>query len=336
MTTADSQIYNRRLKIAVVGTGGWGRQHARVFRERRDTDLCAIVGRTAETTEARARQYQTKAYLDIDEMLEQESPDLVSVCLPNESHFEATLHLLERATPLLVEKPLVFELDEADQLLDAASNKGVFFAINFNHRYAKPVIRAKELIDSGALGELVVVTWRFGGEPNFGTHPHANLIETQCHGFDMLEHLSGPITSVMAQMTNRTHGFYSSLVVALEFETGGIGSLVGTYDSSYSFPQAHRVEWNGTAGRAIIEDTVQKLTVSYIGHETSEVWEPGYFNDLDRSFHNTFDVHVDAVLQAFRSGDDPPVHARYGRRALQLAYACIESFESGERVSTVP
>ena len=50
----------------------------------------------------------------------------------------------------------------------------------------------------GRLGDLVFLTWRFGGEGG-GDHPHGNLIETQCHGFDMLEHLAGPITSVSAQ-----------------------------------------------------------------------------------------------------------------------------------------
>ena len=51
------------------------------------------------------------------------------------------------------------------------------------------------------LGEIVHVTWRFGGEANPGDSPHRNLVETQCHGFDMLEHLAGRISSVMAEMT---------------------------------------------------------------------------------------------------------------------------------------
>jgi predicted dehydrogenase len=78
-------------------------------------------------------------------------------------------------------------------------------AIDLNHCYAEPVKKAKAAIQAGELGDIVFATWRFGGEPNFGTSPHANLIETQCHGLDMLEHPCGPITSVMAQMTNLTN-----------------------------------------------------------------------------------------------------------------------------------
>jgi predicted dehydrogenase len=58
---------------------------------------------------------------------------------------------------------------------------------------------------------------------------------------------------------------------------------------------------------------------------------PG-LNDADRQFHNIFDKHVDDLLQAFRAGRPPPVHARAGRRALALAHAIIRSFETGTRI----
>jgi predicted dehydrogenase len=269
-------------------------------------------------------------------MLDAEQPDLVTVCLPNEQHFEPTLELVKAGVPLLVEKPLVFDLAEADTLLGEAAQRGSFFAINFNHRYAEPVIRARQALADGRLGELVFAAWRFGGEPNFGKHPHAQLIETQCHGFDMLEYLCGPIVSVMAQMTNKTHGPYTTVVLALEFADGAVGSLVGSYDSSYAYPLTHYLELNGTIGRALIEDTVKRLTIQQVGDETRHVWEAGYFNDVDREFHRTFDRHVDALLAALRAGEAPPVPASAGRRALELALASIRSFESGTRVATEP
>ena len=178
-------------------------------------------------------------------------------------------------------------------------------------------------------------TWRFGGEAGTSAHPHANLIETQCHGLDMLEHLCGPIDSVMAQMTDATGRGWSTLAVALHFANGAVGSLVGTYDSSYAYPGTHRLELNGTAGRVLVEDTVRRYAFSRAGSEVSEVWQAGYFNDADRGFHHTFDAHVDALLAAFRGGEEPPVPASAGRRALALAHAIIRSFETGTRVGTL-
>ena len=76
-------------------------------------------------------------------MLERERPDLVSVCLANEGHFEPTLKIIRAGFPLLVEKPLVFDLEEADLLLGEAEARSLFFAINFNHRYATPAVTAQ-------------------------------------------------------------------------------------------------------------------------------------------------------------------------------------------------
>ena len=320
-------------RVAVVGAGGWGREHARVFAGRTDVDLCAVVGRTAERTSARAAEFGARPYTSIAKMLEQEHPDLVSVSLPNEGHFEATLEIIEAGYPLLVEKPLVFDLSEAERLIDAATERGLFFAINFNHRYATPIQMAYEAVKRGELGDLVFATWRFGGEPGDSKHPHANLIETQCHGLDTLEYLCGPIASVAAQMTSQPSGAHSTVAVALEFESGAVGTLLGTYDSSYAYPDTHLLELNGTRGRVVAEDTVKRFTLSRVGDETRTVWEAGYFNDVDREFHRTFDKHVDAMLAAFRAGDPPPIGAQAGLRTLELAYAIISSFDTGHRVA---
>jgi predicted dehydrogenase len=307
-----------------------------VWAERPDVDLCAVVGRTPERAGPRAREFGANPYVDLGEMLEREQPDLVSLCLANEGHFEPTLEVIRAGVPLLVEKPLVFDLEEADVLLREAEARSLFFAINFNHRYATPVAMAADAVRAGGLGELVFATWRFGGEPGTSAHPHANLIETQCHGLDMLEYLCGPIDSVTAQMTDKTGRGYSTLVAALHFANGAVGSLVGSYDSSYAYPATHWLELNGTSGRILVEDTVRRYTFTQAGSEVSSVWQAGYFNDADRGFHRTFDKHVDDLLPAFRNGQAPPIHARAGRRALAVSLAIIDSFETGTRVDVPP
>jgi myo-inositol 2-dehydrogenase/D-chiro-inositol 1-dehydrogenase len=322
-----------RVKVALIGAGGWGYHHARIFDDRKDVDFCAVVGRDADRTRARADEFGTNAYTNIAEMLETERPDFVSLCLPNQGHFEATLQVIQAGIPLLVEKPLVFDLKEADLLLAEAAKRELFFAINFNHRYATTVQKAKEALDAGRLGELVFASWRFGGEGT-SDHPHSNLIETQCHGFDMLEHLCGPIESMMAQMTDKTGNGFSTMALALQFRSGAVGTLLGSYDSSYAYTQTHAMELNGLKGRVTIEDTVKRFTFQESGSETAEVWQAGYFNDLEREFHRTFDKHFDHMLGSFRAGEAPPIHAATGLRALQLAHAAIESFETGKRIQT--
>ena len=304
-----------------------------MFAARDDVELCAIVGRTAEKTERRATEFATRPYVDLDEMLDEQVPDLVSLCLPNEGHYDTdTARHRGRLSAARGEAPRL-RPGEADSLLAEAASRELFFAINFNHRYARPVQMAHDAIASGTLGPISFATWRFGGESGTSTHPHANLIETQCHGFDMLEHLCGPIESVSAHMHDPSgHGLHT-MAVALTFESGAVGALVGSYDSSYAYPETHYLEVNGALGRVQVVDTVKRFTHSTAGDETRQVWEAGYFNDRDRDFDHMFESHLDDLLVALREGDDPPIHARAGRRALLLADACIRSFDEGRRVT---
>ncbi len=268
-------------------------------------------------------------------MLATEHPAFVCICLPNQNHFETTLKLLRADIPMLVENPLVFKREQADTLLKEARLRGLFFAINFNHRYAQPMQMARQALQAGRLGEIIFATWRFGGEW-CSDHPFANLIETQCHGFDSLEFLCGPIKSIMAEMTDKTENGFCTLALALRFVNAAVGSLLGTYDSSYAYHDTQRLEINGTQGRVLIEDAVRRYSFQPAGSETAEVWQADYFNDFDREFHRTFDKHFDAVITAFAASKPPPVPAAAGARALELALASIESFNTARQVHVDP
>lgn len=125
---------------------------------------------------------------------------------------------------------------------------------------------------------------------------------------------------------------WQTAVLALRFASGAVGSFVGTYDSSYAYPGAHLLEVNGTEGRIVIEDTVRRFSFQAADSDTAQVWQAGYFNDRDRTFAGTLDRYLGATLEAFRAGQPPPVPARAGRRALALAYAAVESWQTGQRV----
>jgi predicted dehydrogenase len=272
-----------RLRVAVVGTGAWwGREHARVLSQHQDVELCAVVGRSSAKATQRAAGFGTTPYVDLDEMLATEMPDLASLCLPNEGHFDTTLRVL----------------------LDEAERRDLFFAINFNHRYARPVQMARTRSRPARSG-----TSRSRRGASAARSAPARTRTP---------------TSSRRSATASTCG-YTTLVVALTFESGAVGALVGTYDSSYAYPETHYVEVNGSAGRVQITDTVKRFTRSVAGSELREVWESGYFNDRDRDFDHLFEAHLDDIVIALRRSEPPPIHARAGRRALLVARACIQS-----------
>lgn len=332
---AGSDTGEKPTRVAVIGTGMWAGEHARAFSANPFAELVGIHGNDPERTGQRAAAFGTRPYTRIREMLESEQPELVSICVRNRDHFAVAREVLQSGFPAFVEKPFTFELAEARQLLEEANKRGLFFAIDFNHRYAEPALRAKELLDRGELGDPVFAAWRFSGNHDFDfEHPFIQLIESGCHGLDLLHHFLGPVASVSAEMTNLSgkEGF-GTVALALKFENDAVATVLGSYDASYAYPAANTLEVCGTRGRVVCEDTVRRLTFNRIDDPVAQVWQSTYFDDEARYFTGTLDRHIARLLAALRQGEAPPVPARCGYDVLRVTYAAIRSFETGRRVA---
>ena len=273
----------RTDRVAVVGTGRLVGTAARagVRRPRRRRAVRGRRPRPAPAPPSARGEFGTRAYTDLDEMLDRERPDLVSVCLPNEEHFAPTLQVIRAGFPLFVEKPLVFDLAEADTLLAEAGTRGCSSASTSTT--ATPAgapggRRARPRRPRPARVRHLALRRRGRHQP----HPHANLIETQCHGLDMLEHLCGPIASVMAQMTDadrpRLPPWRSRCLRQRRGRQPGRQLRL-----VLRLPGHPPLELNGTAGRVLIEDTVRRLHLQRRRRRDRQVWQAGYFNDTDRS-----------------------------------------------------
>jgi len=321
----------KKVKVALIGTGGWSLHHCRVLTQHPKVEFCGILGRNKERTKKRADLFNVPYYVDLNELIKHQQPNLINISLPNDHHYDVTMKVIKLDCHLFVEKPLVFKMNEANNLINEAKKRKLFFGINFNWHYSTPVKKAFEAIKKNKVGDINFISWRFGGTGG-GGDPHGNLIETQCHGFDMLEYLNGPIKSVHSFMTNKTNNGYSTFVVSMKFKNNAVGSLLGSYDTSYAYSNSHYVEINGSKGRILIEDQVKKYTFNKKNSEVAEVWEAGFFNDYEREFHRTFDEHYNEVIKNFLNNKQPPIHANAGKRALQLALASIKSMQNNKSI----
>ncbi len=324
----------KKVKVALIGTGGWSLQHCRILSQHPQVEFCGILGRNKERTKKRANLYDVPYYVNLKELIKYQKPDLINISLPNEHHYEMTMKVIKSNCDLFVEKPLVFKMNQAEKLINEAKKRKLFFGINFNWHYSTPVKKTVEAIKKNKVGDINFITWRFGGQGGGkNLDPFGNLIETQCHGFDMLEYLNGPIKSIHSFMTNKTKKGFSTFVVSMKFKNNAIGSLLGSYDTSYQYPNSHYVEINGSKGRILIEDQVKKYSFNKKDSETTEVWQAGFFNDYEREFLRTFDEHFNNVIDNFLKGKEPPIHANSGKRALQLAVASIKSMQTNKTIT---
>ena len=112
----------RPLRVAIAGASGIGKHHAKWF-HRVGAQVVGFLGRSRESAAATECAlgdifpFAGRGYWDLDQLLTEEAPDVVDVCLPNEAHFDCVKYALERGCHVLCEKPLVWHSDGAEQTL---------------------------------------------------------------------------------------------------------------------------------------------------------------------------------------------------------------------------
>jgi UDP-N-acetylglucosamine 3-dehydrogenase len=143
------------LRVGVIGTGGWGKNHLRVFNELGVLQcLCDI---DPEISSQWSTKYGCKAYTDPDKMIREEKLDAVTVCVPTSKHFEVSSKVIEKKINVFVEKPMTATAVEGQKLVEAAKDAGVFLTVGFIERFNPAVVDAKNAIKNRVLGEALLL-----------------------------------------------------------------------------------------------------------------------------------------------------------------------------------
>src|SRR6266850_678705 len=138
------------VRIAVIGTGGWGKNHVRVLSEL--GHLVAVCDLDASRAAAYAEKYRVKGYSAVDEMLEKEKPDGVTICTPASTHFAVATKTLRAGVHTFVEKPMTSTVKEAQDLIKEAERAGKILTVGFIERFNPAIAEQKKMITEGTLG----------------------------------------------------------------------------------------------------------------------------------------------------------------------------------------
>jgi len=173
------------LRVAVVGTGPHSRDHHAIplarEREKGRAELVAVCGKDLDSAKAYAKDFGfAEVFTDVDGMLEKARPDAVVVVTPVAANFAIAKSLIPRGIPLMIEKPPGTKPSETEELHSLASKHGAKVMVSFNRRFAPPLLKMREWLDSNALPEtpriMRVKMLRVGrSEPEFieGTAIHS-------------------------------------------------------------------------------------------------------------------------------------------------------------------
>lgn len=149
------------LKIGIIGCGKIARvRHIPEYAENSNVELAAFYNRTFDVAQLYKNTYGGKAYATIEELLESDV-DAVSVLVPNIDHAAVTIQALKAGKHVLCEKPMATTLEDSLAMVKTAEEMGKVLLIGQNQRLAKSHVKAREIIQSGVMGEVIAFQTNF-------------------------------------------------------------------------------------------------------------------------------------------------------------------------------
>ena len=220
---------NRDLKVAVIGVGGWGKNHARVLHD--FGVLCAICDADADRSKKIADLYNTNLYLSVDELLQEErSLDACIICTPTKTHSVVAKKVIESGINIFVEKPLSFSTMECEEMVSAAGKKGVILTSGYIERFNPAVQDFKQIIDRKQYGDLIMMEFHRENRMPLHIRDVGIIYDTSVHDIDTAMFLfNGTPDMVFARAGKKFHSYEDFATIMLGFANQKVAIIASNW-----------------------------------------------------------------------------------------------------------
>ena len=313
---------SKKIRVAVVGAGEFGRNHARLYREIEGAELVGVNDQDARRAVAVAKEFPTKVLANLEEL--RGVADAVSVAVPTVAHSEVGCRLMEMGLDVLVEKPMAVNLAEAEALLASAKKNKRILQVGHVERFNPAVIAVEPILNRPLFFEV----------HRLGVFTPRSLdvdviYDLMIHDLDILLALvKQPVTEVKAVgipvLTNKVDIAHARL----EFVGGAVANVTASRVSTervrkMRFFQQHEYISLDYARRDALRVSVKKPGP-----------QPEFgFQKLDAPAIEPLRAELEAFVDAVRTRKEPKTNGSAGRAALELASRVMASIqEHTERV----
>ena len=227
----------RNVRWAVVGTSDFALDWiARGINLGANAELAAVVSRDPERGAAAAKRVGAPHTYPSIEAIDTSEVDGVFLVLPNPLHAPYAIAAARRGLHVIGEKPMATSVDECRQMIDAARANGVTLAVAQCMEWTSPIVKTRELLETGAIGEVVsaTISASFRAAPVSARRRQATfeagggaLFDMGVHAIDAIARLLGPVEQVAALLGNRLSGYSTedSATLLLQFASGAHAAL---------------------------------------------------------------------------------------------------------------
>jgi len=305
------------LRVGVVGVGSMGYNHARVYSElskEKRVELVGIVDVDLKRAKSVARQFETRAFGDCEGLIK-EGVDAVSIAVPTSIHKEVALRFIENGIDVLVEKPIADSLRKAREIINAAEKNNVILMVGHIERFNPAVLKLKEVIKQGILGEIVTMNAKRVGPMVKRVKDVGVIIDLAVHDIDVMSFLCGSrVREVYAKARNIKHPAnvedYALITLTFENEVSGI------VETNRLTPhKTRRLNVVGTEGIAELDYLRQELMIY------NEEWVRKAKVEKKEPLRNELEHFIECVEKRKK----PLISGTDGFQVLKVAVKALES-----------
>ncbi|WML48345.1 Gfo/Idh/MocA family oxidoreductase [Neobacillus sp. PS3-34] len=326
------------IKVAVLGAGTMGSVHADAYNKMKNVEIVGIVDIRKEVGESIAKKNGTRSYVSFDEMLDLANPDVIDICLPTYLHRDYVEKAAAAKKHIICEKPIARTLEQAREMIEITEREGVKLFIAQVVRFFPEFTRARELVLSGAVGEVGMVrTMRGGIFPQAWEDWYASfeksgtlVVDMIIHDFDYMLWCFGDVERVFAKSQwGRELNRMDHALVSLRFKNGVIAHSEGTW----AYPDGFMVELEIAGKEGIIhyksdetspiQSSIRSLKGGNRGVAVPE-------SPLEKS---PYQVELEHFIDCIENDTMPIVTPVDAFKALEVSLAAIKSIQTGKPVS---
>jgi predicted dehydrogenase len=321
------------MKVAVIGVGSMGRNHARVYSELEEAELVAVSDANAKQAESIAEKFGVRAYTDFREMLEKEKPEAVSVAVPTVMHEEVATAALEAGAHVLIEKPIAATVEAGERLIAKAKGVGRKLMVGHIVRFNPAIQALKQKLAAGELGRIFQVFCRRAGPFPTRIQDVGVVVDLAPHDVDLMRFLTDadPIR-VYAETEQRLHTNHEDLLWGvLRFADGITGSL----EINWLTPTKVRETLVlGERGMFRVDDLTQDLyfyenayakDVQWSTLQTLKGVSEGSMTRYALARFEPLKAELQSFLKSIQDEKPVPVSGEDGLAALKISLALVAS-----------
>ena len=311
----------RKLGVAVIGTGFWGRNHARVFKELEETELLAICDIDASRAKAVAEQFGAKPYTSTSRMLRNKNIEAVSVCTWSTSLSKEALKALNAGKHVLVEKPMAANAKQAERLLKTAEKGGLHLTVGFLMRFIPGLRLIRKAVEDQSLGKVVCATAKRVSQWPERIGDVGVVKDTAIHDVDVMRYVFNEDPVEVYARTGSMHHrkFEDYAQIMLTFKSGKSAFI----ESNWLTPYKTRIlVVTGSESIMKLDYITQELTIE----SASENLQPRLIQQ------EPLKLELQHFARCVAGKEKPVVTGIDGLKALQVAEAALKSSATGRAV----